>query len=338
VAHFDDPSDGDPGRLLRRLQALLPGDVRVAALAVAPAGFHARHAALEKTYFYQLHLAAGGGGARAVQAAVPPHRRRTIHGVPDTLDLPAMRCAARALEGRRDFAALSKVMDPDRGTVRTLRRVRVLRVPGGLRVFATADGFLYGMARLLAGLLVEVGRGRRVPEEVGPWLDRARRTHGPPSLPAHALFLWQVRYAERADAAPRLLSLTGTGACPPADAGPPHPPARATDHRMTLRIDFTDRHDQHPPTVKAYAVEKAERLARFFSGVQHIEIVLDSQHDRHSAEMIVSATPNMRFIGHSAEDSVLASIDSVVDKLERQVVKAKERLKDHRRSQGRDDR
>jgi putative sigma-54 modulation protein len=107
---------------------------------------------------------------------------------------------------------------------------------------------------------------------------------------------------------------------------------------MTLRIDFTDRHQRHPPEVKDYAVEKAERLARFFNGVQHIEIVLDRQHDKHSAEMIVSAAPNMRFVGHAAEESVLASIDSVMDKLERQVVKAKERLKDHRRSPGRDER
>jgi len=107
---------------------------------------------------------------------------------------------------------------------------------------------------------------------------------------------------------------------------------------MNLRIDYTDRHAQHPDTVKAYALEKAEKLARFFDGVNHIEIVLDRQNEKHSAEMIVSASHNMRFVGHSADDSVLASIDSVIDKLERQVVKAKERLKDHRRNSGRDGR
>jgi tRNA pseudouridine38-40 synthase len=206
VAHFDDPTGGDPERLRRRLAALLPPDVRVRRLCVARADFHARHAALEKTYFYQMHLAPCAGGARAVQLAVPPHRRCTFHGVPAGLDLMAMRHAARALEGRHDFTALSKVMDPGRGTVRTLRSVRVLRVPGGLRVFATADGFLYGMVRLLAGLLLDVGRGRRAPEEVGPWLARADRSRGPPSLPAHALFLWRVRYAGEDALPPGLLS------------------------------------------------------------------------------------------------------------------------------------
>lgn len=97
----------------------------------------------------------------------------------------------------------------------------------------------------------------------------------------------------------------------------------------SLRIDFTDRHQQHPASVREYALEKAERLGRFFDGVNHIEIVLDRQHDLHSTEMIVSAAPNLRFVGQSAEKSVLAAIDAVIDKVERQVVKAKERLKDH---------
>ena len=100
---------------------------------------------------------------------------------------------------------------------------------------------------------------------------------------------------------------------------------------MSLRIDYTDRHDHHPASVKDYALEKAGKLARFFDGVNHIEIVLDREHDQHATEMIVSASHNLRFVGHAVESSVMASIDSVVDKLERQVVKAKERLKDHHR-------
>jgi len=98
---------------------------------------------------------------------------------------------------------------------------------------------------------------------------------------------------------------------------------------MPLRIDFTDRHEHHPPTIKAYALEKAEKLARFFDGVNHIQIVLDRVAGRHRSEMIAAAPPNLRFVATSVEDSVTAAIDSAIDKIERQVVKAKERLKDH---------
>ena len=100
---------------------------------------------------------------------------------------------------------------------------------------------------------------------------------------------------------------------------------------MPLRIDFTDRHEQHPASVRAYALEKAEKISRFFDGVTHVQIVLDRQHDKHTAEMIASATPNLRIVGHAAENTVTAAIDSAIDKVERQVVKAKERLKDHHR-------
>ncbi|MHC4846729.1 MAG: ribosome hibernation-promoting factor, HPF/YfiA family [Planctomycetota bacterium] len=100
---------------------------------------------------------------------------------------------------------------------------------------------------------------------------------------------------------------------------------------MSLRIDYTDRHDHHPASVKEYALEKAGKLARFFDGVNNIEIVLDRQHDQHSTEMIVSASHNLRFVGHAAEETIQAAIDAVIAKLERQVVKAKERLRDHHR-------
>ena len=102
---------------------------------------------------------------------------------------------------------------------------------------------------------------------------------------------------------------------------------------MTLRIELVDRHEAHPDNVKENAIEKVGRLERFFDGLQHIEVVLDREHDQHSVEVNVTATNHLHFVGHATHDSALACIDSVVDKLERQVVKAKERLRDHHRGE-----
>ena len=102
---------------------------------------------------------------------------------------------------------------------------------------------------------------------------------------------------------------------------------------MSLRIDLTDRHEQHPDDVKDYARQKVEKLVRFFDQVHHIEIVLDKERDDHTVEVIVSASHNMHFVGHATNPSVMACIDRVVDKLESQVRKAKERLKDHHRGE-----
>ncbi|GJM22325.1 MAG: hypothetical protein DHS20C15_22400 [Planctomycetota bacterium] len=102
---------------------------------------------------------------------------------------------------------------------------------------------------------------------------------------------------------------------------------------MDVRIDLTDRHKQHPDNVREYATEKVQKLTRYFDKVQHIEIVLDHEHGQHSVEVIVTANHQLHFVGHASHDSALACIDSVVEKLERQVVKAKERLKDHHRGE-----
>ena len=100
---------------------------------------------------------------------------------------------------------------------------------------------------------------------------------------------------------------------------------------MTARIDLTDRHGQHPEGVRDYAREKVTKLTRYFDGVHHIEIILDKQHDEHSTEIIVTANHHMKFVGKLSDESAMASIDGALDKVERQIVKAKERLRDHHR-------
>ncbi len=102
---------------------------------------------------------------------------------------------------------------------------------------------------------------------------------------------------------------------------------------MSTRIDLADRHAAHPDSVKEYAIEKVGRLERFFDGLQSIEVVLDKERDQHSVEVNVTASHHLHFVGHATNDSVMACIDSVCDKLERQIKKAKERLKDHHRGE-----
>jgi tRNA pseudouridine38-40 synthase len=193
VAHFDDPRGVPVDRLARALNTLLPEDVRVLAAAAVPEDFHARHEARDKTYVYQLHVP-GGRRQPPGRAELPPHRRLAWHPVAAPLDVDAMRAAAAALMGRHDFAALSRRMDDGRTTERTLHALRVLRAPHGLCVVATADGFLYGMMRMISGLMVEVGRGRRAARDVPALLAAADRSLAPPSLPPQGLCLLRVRY------------------------------------------------------------------------------------------------------------------------------------------------
>lgn len=194
VAHLPEPEGWPVERLRAALNARLPPAIRVLAARRVPAGFHALHSAVAKTYLYQLHRSTEAGGERAIVRSVPPHRRRVFHAVRGEIDLGAMRRGAALLRGRHDFTTLSKAMPPGRGTVKTLEALRILRIPSGLRVIVTGDGFLYGMVRLMVGLLVDVGCGRRSPESIPDLLAARDRSLAPASLPGGALFLWRVHY------------------------------------------------------------------------------------------------------------------------------------------------
>ena len=194
VAHVDLPVGFPRARLRPALNARLPPSLRVLAARPVSPDFHALHSAVRKTYAYSLHLSHEPGGQQAVQRSVPPHRRRSFHAVRADLDREAMAAAALALTGEHDFTALSKAMPAGRGTVKRVQRVRLASLPRGLAIVVSGEGFLYGMVRLMAGLLVEVGAGRRRPDDVAELLDSLDRNRAPAALPAHGLCLLRVDY------------------------------------------------------------------------------------------------------------------------------------------------
>jgi len=185
----------EPETLRRALEANLPQDLAVPALALASDAFHARHDARSKLYRY----AVWNGRARS------PLRARRFHHHPGPLDLAAMREAAARLVGRHDFASFqtraadwraeARARGRARSTVRTLGRVEVLGDAGGeLRIEVEGDGFLRQMVRTLAGTLLEVGRGRRRPEAMAEILAARSRPAAGPAAPAAGLTLVRIDY------------------------------------------------------------------------------------------------------------------------------------------------
>ena len=137
------------------LNSLLPPDAAIAKAEEAEAGFHARFSARQRTYGYLVWT-------RRTRSAL--WGRYSLHYRGD-LDAALMRQAAQPLVGVHDFAAFARHGgNPGRTTVRDLRRLSVRRLPSGLLVTATANGFLRTMVRNLVGGLIAVGSGK-VPAE-----------------------------------------------------------------------------------------------------------------------------------------------------------------------------
>jgi tRNA pseudouridine38-40 synthase len=201
VASFSLQRTIEPETLVRALNARLPADVRALSADAAAPDFHARFSARRKTYRYRICNA----------DVLNPFDRHLAWHVTGALDVNAMDAAARALEGRHDFAAFAAAGGTTRTTERTVMRSRVIpperstaddlppRVHGGgdLIVYEiTGDGFLRHMVRAIAGTLVEIGRGRWPSGEMGEVLASRDRGRAGPTAPPGGLFLVGVEYGD----------------------------------------------------------------------------------------------------------------------------------------------
>lgn len=186
VAHVDVPPELAQDRLLlRRLNGLLPDDVRVRGLGPAPLGFDARFSAVWRRYRYRI---ADGPDL------LDPLRRHDTLAWPRGLDLDLLQQASSPLLGVHDFAAFCRRRDRA-STVRGLQALLWGRGPDGvLEVVVQADAFCHSMVRSLVGALIAVGEGRRTPGWPGSLLTLGARSSEVAVAPPHGLVLEAVGY------------------------------------------------------------------------------------------------------------------------------------------------
>ncbi|MEU8200166.1 tRNA pseudouridine(38-40) synthase TruA [Streptosporangium sp. NPDC049046] len=186
-----DPEPGSEGEfgerlsaMRRRLAGVLPPDVRVHHVTVAPEGFDARFSALSRRYAYRVSDAPGG---------VDPLRRREVVWYNRPLDVDRLNAAAAALLGEHDFAAFCRRRE-GATTIRELKRLDWVREDDLVVATVMADAFCHSMVRALVGSLLPVGEGRLPVDWPGEVLSRAVRDSGVHVAPAHGLCLEEVRY------------------------------------------------------------------------------------------------------------------------------------------------
>jgi tRNA pseudouridine38-40 synthase len=198
AAHVDLPDGIAPDVVVRATNTRLPADIRVRSAAVVPDEVHARFSAVSKTYRY----------AWLVSRLGHPLLSRTHWTVLPPLDLTAMALAAARLEGTHDFAAFQSTGTPVTSTVRTMTGVDFgvrptmdvgLQLADDERVVELelrGDGFLRHMVRAIAGTLLDVGYGRRHPDDLERLLAGAPRAAAGPTAPPHGLTLVRVEYPD----------------------------------------------------------------------------------------------------------------------------------------------
>jgi tRNA pseudouridine38-40 synthase len=200
VAHADVPAAAwslAASAAAGRLNRLLPADIRMLRIGLAPQGFDARFSALSRRYSYRVC---------DDPAAADPLRRHDTLWHPHAVDTDRMNQAARACLGEHDFAAFCRRREGG-STVRELLRLEWARAGPGIAVAAiVADAFCHNMARALTGALLAVGDGRREPGWLADLLAARVRDPAVRVAPPHPLCLEEVSYPPDAELAARALA------------------------------------------------------------------------------------------------------------------------------------
>jgi len=184
VCSFKAETDLSCGELLRLIRRYLPEDIGAISLEKAEARFHARLSCKEKSYVYRIWNSESPN----------VFERRYMYFYPEALDTELMEKAAAELLGEHDFTAFCSNKHMKKSAVRTVKSIEIERMGGELRLKFTGDGFLYNMVRIMAGTLIEAGRGERDAESVREALRSKDRERAGFTAPAQGLTLWDVMY------------------------------------------------------------------------------------------------------------------------------------------------
>lgn len=97
-----------------------------------------------------------------------------------------------------------------------------------------------------------------------------------------------------------------------------------------MQINVTGRHVQLTEDIKAYTEEKAGKLHRYYDRIHEIEVIFNHESEQFTAEMIVRADAGHPFVASDSGPDTFMLVDTVVEKLEKQLKRHKERLRNHK--------
>lgn len=184
VASISIPRPFDATELQRALNSILPADIVVLDIAVAPDDFDPRRAARSRVYEYRVLN-------RQVASAFD-YRYSWL--VRDRLDLAAMNRAAQIFVGDHDFAAFRSLGTEVRTTIRRVISSEWTRAGDVLVYRVEANSFLRHMVRAMVAAMIDVGRGKLTRDQIATILAGCDRGAAPANAPPGGLYLVEVRY------------------------------------------------------------------------------------------------------------------------------------------------
>lgn len=184
TANFKLDTDMSAQEIMDYINRYLPEDIGVISIEEVGERFHSRLNAKGKTYVYRIW-----------NSVIPcVFERRYVYELAEPLDVEKMRAAARRLVGRHNFKAFTSAKKSKKSTVRTIEAIDIEKRGQEVVITYSGDGFLYHMARIITGTLIEVGLGKKRAEDIEGLLENGAREDAGALAPAKGLCLVEVRY------------------------------------------------------------------------------------------------------------------------------------------------
>lgn len=191
VAAFTSTNEIPVERLPAAINSRLPDDIQVREAIIVPEKFGPISDTVSKGYRYTF-----AHGCR-VDHPRPLFDRHIVFWTAYDLDPVKMNEAAQHFRGEHDFTSCTRLHHGRESAVRTVFDCEV-HATGEYRceLHISGSGFLYNMVRIIAGTLVEVGRGEMSPADIPGVLEARDRTKAGPTLPPEGLCLMWIKYPE----------------------------------------------------------------------------------------------------------------------------------------------
>ena len=189
VANFRTESTIPVDRLPYALNTHLPADIVVTKAFEAREDFNDIGSCARKEYTYLIYNS---------RVRDPFYVNRAWF-YPKHLDEKIMQAAADRFVGTHDFAAVRSVGTDVKSTVRTVYYYKVERVGQLIYLRVCANGFLYNMARAMAGTVVYAAEGKIEPEQIDEILASGNRTAAGPTVPPGGLYMSHLWYDNGVD-------------------------------------------------------------------------------------------------------------------------------------------
>lgn len=166
------------------INALLPPDIVAEKAMYAPDDFNAILSCTKKQYTYRLYNS----------RVRDPFETERAYFYPKKLEIEKMRQAAKHFVGTHDFAAVRSIGTETKTTVRTVFEYEIEVSSPIIEFRASADGFLYNMARAMVGTLLYVSEGKIDPDELPALLKQKDRGMTGPTVPPDGLYMTNIWY------------------------------------------------------------------------------------------------------------------------------------------------